>query len=156
MVGPWWYHTATIVPRVRNLPFSALRLLIQLTRKPPRQGSAEVRMQNVEFRQAAPMRHQSDIKATSKRVASQAVATPKPPPCDLKATLMRPSCVHKAPTKHQQSHLRANAEGRMQNAEMEPEAPHESCRGQLAAVSMLHLAFLRDRDPDGADGAANS
>jgi hypothetical protein len=34
MVGPWWYHTATIVPRVRNLPFSALRLLIQLTRKP--------------------------------------------------------------------------------------------------------------------------
>ena len=35
MAGPWWYHTATSVPRVRNLPFSALRLLIQLTRKPP-------------------------------------------------------------------------------------------------------------------------
>jgi hypothetical protein len=41
MAGPWWYHTATSVPRVRNLPFSALRLLIQLTRKPPRQGNAE-------------------------------------------------------------------------------------------------------------------
>ena len=39
---------------------------------------------------------------------------------------------------------------------MEPEAPHESCRGQLAAFCMLHLAFPRDRDPDGADGAANS
>ena len=35
MAGPWWYHTATSVSRVRNLPFSALRLLIQLTRKPP-------------------------------------------------------------------------------------------------------------------------
>ena len=35
MPGPWWYHTATSVPRVRSLPFSALRLLIQLTRKPP-------------------------------------------------------------------------------------------------------------------------
>ncbi len=28
MVGPWWYHTATSVPRVRNLPFSVLRMLI--------------------------------------------------------------------------------------------------------------------------------
>ena len=37
------------------------------------------------------MRHQCDIKATSKRVASQAVATPKPLSCDLQATLMRPS-----------------------------------------------------------------
>ena len=36
---------------------------------------------------------QGDIQATSKRVASQAVATPKPPSCVLKATLMRPSCV---------------------------------------------------------------
>ena len=35
MAGPWRYHIATIVPQVRNLPFSALRLLIQLTRKPP-------------------------------------------------------------------------------------------------------------------------
>ena len=35
MAGPWWYHTATSVPRVRNLPFSVLRLLIHLTRKPP-------------------------------------------------------------------------------------------------------------------------
>ena len=33
--GPWWYHTATSVPPGRNSPFSALRLLIQLTRKPP-------------------------------------------------------------------------------------------------------------------------
>ena len=103
MSGPWWYHTATSVPRARNRPFSALRLLIQLTRKPPHQGNAEGRRQNAEFRQAPPMRHQCDIKATPKRVASQAVATPKPPSCDLKATLMRPSCVHKAPTKLPQS-----------------------------------------------------
>jgi hypothetical protein len=34
MVGPWWYRTATSVPRLRNPPFSALRLLIKLTRKP--------------------------------------------------------------------------------------------------------------------------
>ena len=40
MPGPGWYHTATSVPRVRNLPFSALRLLIQLTRKPPYVGPA--------------------------------------------------------------------------------------------------------------------
>ena len=30
MVGPGWYQTATSVPRVRNLPFSLLRMLIQL------------------------------------------------------------------------------------------------------------------------------
>ena len=30
MAGPWWYQTATSVPRVRNLPFSLLRILIQL------------------------------------------------------------------------------------------------------------------------------
>jgi hypothetical protein len=41
-------------------------------------------------RRSAPMRHQCDIKATSKRVASQAVATPKPPSCDPKATLKPP------------------------------------------------------------------
>ena len=29
MVGPWWYHTAAIVPWVGNLPFSLLRMLIQ-------------------------------------------------------------------------------------------------------------------------------
>jgi hypothetical protein len=28
MVGPWWYHTATSVPRLRNLPFSLLRMLM--------------------------------------------------------------------------------------------------------------------------------
>jgi hypothetical protein len=28
MSGPWWYHTATSVPRARNLPFSLLRMLI--------------------------------------------------------------------------------------------------------------------------------
>jgi hypothetical protein len=28
MAGPWWYHTGTSVPRVRNLPFSALRMLM--------------------------------------------------------------------------------------------------------------------------------
>ena len=28
MVGPWWYHTATSVPWVRNRPFSLLRMLI--------------------------------------------------------------------------------------------------------------------------------
>jgi hypothetical protein len=28
MVGPWWYHTATIVPWVRDPPFSLLRMLI--------------------------------------------------------------------------------------------------------------------------------
>ena len=28
MAGPWWYHTATSVPRARNLPFSLLRMLI--------------------------------------------------------------------------------------------------------------------------------
>ena len=35
MAGPWWYHTATSVPRVRNLPFSLLRVLIQVRRQPP-------------------------------------------------------------------------------------------------------------------------
>ena len=29
MVGPWWYHTGTSVPLVRNLPFSLLRMLMQ-------------------------------------------------------------------------------------------------------------------------------
>ena len=29
-VGPGWYQTATSVPRVRNLPFSLLRMLILL------------------------------------------------------------------------------------------------------------------------------
>ena len=33
MVGPWWYHTATSVPRVRNPPFSLLRMLMQVTRR---------------------------------------------------------------------------------------------------------------------------
>jgi len=33
MAGPWWYHTATSVPRVRNLPFSLLRMLMQLSRR---------------------------------------------------------------------------------------------------------------------------
>ena len=28
MAGPWWYHTATSVPLMRNLPFSLLRMLI--------------------------------------------------------------------------------------------------------------------------------
>ena len=32
MSGPWWYHTATSVPRVPNPPFSLLRTLI-LTRR---------------------------------------------------------------------------------------------------------------------------
>ena len=31
MAGPWWYHTATSVPRLRNLPFSLLRMLMQAT-----------------------------------------------------------------------------------------------------------------------------
>ena len=57
IVGPWWYHTATSVPRVRNLPFSLLRMLMQASRKPP----------------------QCDIKATPKRVDSQLIGTPKPP-----------------------------------------------------------------------------
>src|ERR1035441_7479194 len=39
MACPWWYHTATSVPRVRNLPFSLLRMLMQLSRKPPRKES---------------------------------------------------------------------------------------------------------------------
>ena len=30
MVVPWWFHTATSVPRARHLPFSLLRMLIQL------------------------------------------------------------------------------------------------------------------------------
>src|ERR1019366_7589287 len=68
MVGPWWYHTATSVPRVCNLPFSLLRMLMQASPKP----------------------HQCDIKATSKRVASQAVATPKPPQSHPKATSKPP------------------------------------------------------------------
>jgi len=34
MVGPWWYHTATSVPRLRNLPFSVLRTLLQVSRQP--------------------------------------------------------------------------------------------------------------------------
>ena len=61
-------------------------------------GNAEGRMQNAEWPREATS---CDIKATSKRVASQAVATPmrhqshlhatsKPPSCDLKATFMRP------------------------------------------------------------------
>ena len=28
MAGPWWYHTATSVLRVHDLPFSLLRMLI--------------------------------------------------------------------------------------------------------------------------------
>ena len=44
------------------------------------------------------MRHQCDIKATPMRVASQAVATPKPPQCDPKATLKPPQCAYKAPS----------------------------------------------------------
>ncbi len=63
-------------------------------------GNAEGRMQNAEWPREATS---CDIKATSKRVASRAVATPmrhqshlhatsKPPQCDPHATLMRPSC----------------------------------------------------------------
>jgi hypothetical protein len=107
MAGPWWCHGTAMVARGCQAPFSILRTLIQATLKP----------------------HQCDIKATSMRVDSQAVATPRPPQCDLKATLMRPQGSHKAPTKRQQSletdhgprttdHLKANAEGRMKNAEL--------------------------------------
>ena len=84
----------------------------------------ECRRQNAECRMAGrshPKPHQCDIEATSMRVASQAVATLKPPPCVYQATPMRPSCVyqatpmrpscvHKAPTKRQQSHCGVNAE----------------------------------------------
>ena len=73
--------------------------------------------------------HQCDIKATPMRVDSQAVGTPKPPQCDPKATLKPPQSSNKAPTKPPEGletdhglrttdHLKANAEGRMPNAEV--------------------------------------
>src|ERR1035441_388773 len=34
-VGPGWYQTTTSVPRMRNLLFSLLRMLIQGSRRPP-------------------------------------------------------------------------------------------------------------------------
>ena len=67
--------------------------------KPPHR---ECRRKNAECRRAGRshlMRPQCDIKATPMRVASQAVATPKPPQCDPKATLMRPQGSHNAPTR---------------------------------------------------------
>ena len=99
-------------------------------------------MQNEECRmkkgpgKATLMRHQCDIKATSMRVASQAVATfmrpqshlhatSKPPPCDLKATFMRPQGSHKAPSK-----LGQRVAGRNGSAGMEPLA-----RGRMGVTS---------------------
>ena len=70
---------------VTNLPFSLLRMLLQATPRP----------------------HQCDIKATSMRVASQAVATSKPLPCDLHATSMRPPCDPHATPLRPQSHHKA-------------------------------------------------
>ena len=56
MVGPWWYHTATSVPRVRNPPFSLLRMLMQPSRKPPR---GEGRRPNAECRTGSVPGHSS-------------------------------------------------------------------------------------------------
>ena len=85
------------------------------------------------------MRHQCDIKATSKRVASQAVATPKPLSCDLQATFMRPSshlhatskppsCDLKATLMRPQSHPHATSKPHCFQA---PGSGHLSC---LASV----------------------
>jgi hypothetical protein len=74
MTGPWWYHTATSVPRVRNLPFSLLRMLMQASRKPP----------------------QCDIRATSRRVASHLIGTPRLPQGSTKAPPRLPRSAIKA------------------------------------------------------------
>jgi hypothetical protein len=64
MSGPWWYHTATSVPRVLNPPFSLLRMLIQVSRKPPRK---EGRRQTT-LRSAATQNGNGECrKATAKR-----------------------------------------------------------------------------------------
>ena len=81
MVVPYCYHCA---PGVQPAILSIANAYTTHT-KP----KAEVRKQNPAPK-ATPMRHQCDIKATSMRVASQAVATPKPPSCDLKATFEVP------------------------------------------------------------------
>ena len=56
--------------------------------------------------QATPKPHQCDIKATSKRVDSQGVGTPKPPQSHPN-TLRPPQCDPKATLKRLQSHLKA-------------------------------------------------
>jgi hypothetical protein len=65
MGGPWWYHTATSVLRVRNPPFSLLRMLIQAT--PNRRQKSEKGIR-------PPKPPPCDINATS-----------KPPQCVLLA-----------------------------------------------------------------------
>ena len=85
---------------------------------------------------AIPKPHQCDIKATSKRVDSQAdcdpKATPKPPQCDPKATLRRPQGSHKAPTKpgdgpRTTDHGPPESEGRRQSAHRSTVHPPQSC-----------------------------
>ena len=94
---PWQVHGGTIryqcAPRLRNLPFSLLRMLIQAT--PDRRQESEKGIRA----EATPMRLQSHIKATSMRVASQAVATFMRLQSHPHASLMRLQGSHKAPTK---------------------------------------------------------
>ena len=99
------------------------------------------------------------------RVASQAVATPKPPPCVPQATLMRPSCdPHATLMRPQGSHKATQermqkVECRMQNArkrhvaakaEGSPPSPHwtyQACSGTQGAPSQppANEASLRYR-----------
>ena len=100
---------------------------------------------------ATPMRHQCDIKATSKPVGSQLIGTPEPPPCDSKATLMRPQCDPNATPRLPQSHPEAKEEGRM----MKEEGPDEGNRQHLVASAtpgcfILHPAFCLPKSHTGA------
>ena len=109
--------------------------------KPPR---SECRRQNAECRsQSHPMRHQCDIKATSMRVASQAVGTLKPPPCDLNASLMRPQGSHKAPTKPPRGECRRiNAECRMAGSSTTGPANGQGSAFPKAFHFVLFVSFV--------------
>jgi hypothetical protein len=86
--GPGWHQTGASVPRVRNLPFSLLRMLIRVNRKPPREGNAEGGGGKAEmggenqkasdsYPKAPPMRHQSHIRAPTRPVARHLIHTLK-------------------------------------------------------------------------------
>ena len=71
------------------------------------------------FPRATPRPPQCDIKATPKRVGSQAIGTPRPPQCDPKAPSKPPQGSNKAPARLPQSHPGAEW-GRIRGRNREP------------------------------------
>ena len=152
-VGPGWYQGGTRVARGCKLPFSVLRMLMQVSRKP---SPTEGRRRNAECRKGGQSR--------PKPPASQQRGTSEAPARHQRATHMRPSSSPQAPHEPPQGYLGARCKpgacGRLARASL----VFRSClacvpfvfRSYSACIPLICRLYSWGREREKAEAPAGS